>query len=278
MDNTTVWRLSFFLGIFVLMALLESVLPARGAPLRRAIRWRGNIGLVIIGALVSRFALPMTLVGVALWAQKVNLGGFNVFSLPLWLSITLSVLALDLAIYWQHRIFHTIPLLWRLHQVHHIDSHVDTTTGLRFHPLEILISLGVKAAVVLLFGVPPEAIVIFEIGLNGFAVFNHANIRLPQKWDDILSHVLITQRVHRIHHSQRIAESNSNFGFSVSWWDKLFGSFKGRAEKQDDQLAIGQANFPPTPENAGVFKLLVMPFCQAPVVKKTDVPANQDRQ
>ncbi|MBU2979775.1 sterol desaturase family protein [Alteromonas sp. C1M14] len=277
MDNTVFWRLSFFVGIFVVMAVLESYLPARHAPLTRKVRWYGNLGLVVVGALVSRLALPITLVGVALWAQEVHIGAFNLLSVPLWLSIAVGVLTLDLAIYWQHRLFHTIPLLWRLHQVHHIDGHVDTTTGLRFHPLEILLSLLIKALVVVALGCPPEAIVIFEIGLNAFAVFNHANIRLPQKWDDILSKVLITQRVHRIHHSQQLNESNSNFGFSVSWWDKLFGSYKARGEKQDEQLEIGQANYPPSRENAGLWSLLAMPFHQPDPSKRSTSTANQDK-
>lgn len=260
MDNTALIRISLFLGIFAIMAVLEAWLPARQSVLGRASRWKGNLSMVVLGALCSRVVLPASLVGVALWADSTNVGLFNNVNTSYWVVIIFCVLLLDMVIYWQHRLFHKIPLLWRIHKMHHADSHVDTTTGLRFHPIEIVLSLFIKAAVVIAFGVPALAIVIFEVGLNGFALFNHANIRLPQKWDDRIGMVIITQRLHRIHHSQLKAESNTNFGFSVSWWDKLFGSFKSRATKNDEDIAIGQKDYPATNENAGIVALLKMPF------------------
>ena len=150
--------------------------------------------MVVLGALCSRVVLPASLVGVSMWAQNEGIGVFNIVIINNWLAIGLCVLLLDMVIYWQHRLFHKIPLLWRIHKMHHADSHVDTTTGLRFHPIEIVMSLFIKALVVVAFGVPAIAIVIFEVGLNGFALFNHANIRLPQKWDDRLGLFIITQR------------------------------------------------------------------------------------
>ncbi|HAX27611.1 MAG TPA: sterol desaturase [Alteromonas macleodii] len=286
MDNTAVIRLSVFLGVFVLMAVLEALLPAREAVLSRKTRWLGNLSMVVMGALVSRILLPVTLVGVSLWAQQKGIGVFNVLldavsadasssnqllnsGEPLNNSstylvhiaiVTLSVLLLDMLIYWQHRLFHTVPMLWRFHKMHHADSHVDTTTGLRFHPVEIAMSLGIKAAAVVMLGVPAIAIVIFEVALNGFALFNHANIRLPQKWDDRIGLVLITQRLHRIHHSQAKNESNSNYGFSVSWWDRLFNSFTPRAAFSDETLPIGQKDVPATKKNASIIALLQQPF------------------
>ena len=286
MDNTAVIRLSVFLGVFVLMAVLEALLPAREAVLSRKTRWLGNLSMVVMGALVSRILLPATLVGVSLWAQQKGIGVFNVLldAVPADASssnqllnsgeplnnsstylvhiaiVTLSVLLLDMLIYWQHRLFHTVPMLWRFHKVHHADSHVDTTTGLRFHPVEIAMSLGIKAAAVVMLGVPAIAIVIFEVALNGFALFNHANIRLPQKWDDRIGLVLITQRLHRIHHSQAKNESNSNYGFSVSWWDRLFNSFTPRAAFSDETLPIGQKDVPATKKNASIIALLQQPF------------------
>ena len=286
MDNTAVIRLSVFLGVFVLMAVLEALLPAREAVLSRKTRWLGNLSMVVMGALVSRILLPATLVGVSLWAQQKGIGVFNVLldavsadasssnqllnsGEPLNNSstylvhiaiVTLSVLLLDMLIYWQHRLFHTVPMLWRFHKMHHADSHVDTTTGLRFHPVEIAMSLGIKAAAVVRLGVPAIAIVIFEVALNGFALFNHANIRLPQKWDDRIGLVLITQRLHRIHHSQAKNESNSNYGFSVSWWDRLFNSFTPRAAFSDETLPIGQKDVPATKKNASIIALLQQPF------------------
>tara|TARA_Y100000994_G_C15698307_1_gene444138 strand:+ start:2003 stop:2872 length:870 start_codon:yes stop_codon:yes gene_type:complete len=286
LDNTAVIRLSVFLGVFVLMAVLEALLPAREAVLSRKTRWLGNLSMVVMGALVSRILLPATLVGVSLWAQQKGIGVFNVLldavsadasssnqllnsGEPLNNSstylvhiaiVTLSVLLLDMLIYWQHRLFHTVPMLWRFHKMHHADSHVDTTTGLRFHPVEIAMSLGIKAAAVVMLGVPAIAIVIFEVALNGFALFNHANIRLPQKWDDRIGLVLITQRLHRIHHSQAKNESNSNYGFSVSWWDRLFNSFTPRAAFSDETLPIGQKDVPATKKNASIIALLQQPF------------------
>ena len=286
MDNTAVIRLSVFLGVFVLMAVLEALLPAREAMLSRKTRWLGNLSMVVMGALVSRILLPATLVGVSLWAQQKGIGVFNVLldAVPADASssnqllnsgeplnnsstylvhiaiVTLSVLLLDMLIYWQHRLFHTVPMLWRFHKMHHADSHVDTTTGLRFHPVEIAMSLGIKAAAVVILGVPAIAIVIFEVALNGFALFNHANIRLPQKWDDRIGLVLITQRLHRIHHSQAKNESNSNYGFSVSWWDRLFNSFTPRAAFSDETLPIGQKDVPATKKNASIIALLHQPF------------------
>ncbi|AMN11690.1 sterol desaturase [Alteromonas macleodii] len=286
MDNTAIIRLSVFLGVFVLMAVLEALLPAREAVLSRKTRWLGNLSMVVMGALVSRILLPVTLVGVSLWAQQKGIGVFNVLldAVPADASssnqllnsgeplnnsstylvhiaiVTLSVLLLDMLIYWQHRLFHTVPMLWRFHKMHHADSHVDTTTGLRFHPVEIAMSLGIKAAAVVILGVPAIAIVIFEVALNGFALFNHANIRLPQKWDDRIGLVLITQRLHRIHHSQAKSESNSNYGFSVSWWDRLFNSFTPRAKQSDETLSIGQQDVPAVKENASIRALLLQPF------------------
>jgi|TARA_A200000113_G_scaffold72390_1_gene63307 sterol desaturase/sphingolipid hydroxylase (fatty acid hydroxylase superfamily) len=286
LDNTAVIRLSVFLGVFVLMAVLEALLPAREAVLSRKTRWLGNLSMVVMGALVSRILLPATLVGVSLWAQQKGIGVFNVLldAVPADASssnqllnsgeplnnsstylvhiaiVTLSVLLLDMLIYWQHRLFHTVPMLWRFHKMHHADSHVDTTTGLRFHPVEIAMSLGIKAAAVVMLGVPAIAIVIFEVALNGFALFNHANIRLPQKWDDRIGLVLITQRLHRIHHSQAKNESNSNYGFSVSWWDRLFNSFTPRAAFSDETLPIGQKDVPATKKNASIIALLQQPF------------------
>ena len=280
MDNTSAIRLSVFLGIFVCMALLEARYPARKAVLDRKTRWVGNLSMVVLGALISRVLLPATLVGVSVWAQQEDFGLFNVMlgyaqsgSSLIGISddvessgvvfagiVTLSVILLDMIIYWQHRLFHTVPLLWRFHKMHHADSHVDTTTGLRFHPVEIAISLGVKAAAVALLGIPAVAIVIFEVALNGFALFNHANIRLSQKWDDRVGRVLITQRLHRIHHSQAKAESNSNYGFSVSWWDRLFNSFTPRAQYSDETLPIGQKDVPAVKGNASIRALLIQPF------------------
>ena len=260
MDNTALVRVSLFLGIFAIMAVLEAWLPARQSVLGRASRWKGNLSMVVLGALCSRVVLPAGLVGVALWADNTNVGFFNSVNMSHWVVVAFSVLLLDMVIYWQHRLFHKIPLLWRIHKMHHADSHVDTTTGLRFHPIEIVLSLFIKAVVVIAFGVPAIAIVIFEVGLNGFALFNHANIRLPNAIEKPLRLILMTQILHRIHHSQRVNETNSNYGFSVIWWDKLFGSYKNEAQKADNDIDVGLKEYPSEKQNASLWALLTMPF------------------
>ena len=260
MENESLIRVGAFVCIFTVMAMWEATRPARKAQLSAWVRWRGTFAMVLAGALITRLLLPGALVGVALWANNANWGVFNRLSLPAWIEISVCMLLLDLVIYWQHRLFHTVPLLWRFHQMHHADSHMDTTTGLRFHPIEIALSLLIKAAVVIFLGVPALAVVIFEVALNGFAMFNHANIKLPSAVDNAISKLFITQRVHRIHHSQRIADSNSNFGFSVSWWDKLFNSYQHETSLSDDDINIGQAEIPASKQNASVIGLLLMPF------------------
>jgi len=260
MEAVSTIRIIAFLGIFTLMALWEAYKPAHNASIPRAERWRANLSLVILGAIISRILLPASLLGVSLWAADQHIGLLNVIDTPSWLAIVVSVLILDVVIYWQHRLFHRIPLLWRVHKMHHADSHVDTTTGLRFHPIEIGISLLIKATVVVALGAPLLAIVVFEVLLNGFSLFNHANIRLPKKWDKRLALVVVTQRIHRIHHSQRMDESNSNFGFSVTWWDRLFGSYKSKAKDSDENLTVGLSAYPVTSSNASLLTLLKMPF------------------
>lgn len=267
MDSSAQLRLAIFLGVFALMGVIEAYRPARKAVLNRKERWIANLSMVVLGAVIARLLLPSSLVGVSLWAKEANIGLFNVNAaetlVPYWLEVMLCVLILDVIIYWQHRLFHVVPILWRVHKMHHADSHVDTTTGLRFHPIEIAISLGVKAFSVVLLGAPILAIVIFEVALNGFSLFNHANIRLPQKWDDRVSTILITQRLHRIHHSQAKTESSSNYGFSVSWWDKLFSSFTPTSTCNDETLNLGQKDVPAHKSNATVTALLMLPFLKS---------------
>jgi sterol desaturase/sphingolipid hydroxylase (fatty acid hydroxylase superfamily) len=244
--------------------LLEWRLPARQSPIKKTKRWLANFGLVFTSSLFARLIIPIGLTAVALYNAEQNIGLFNQLQLtldiPNWLIIVLSLLLLDILIYWQHRLFHKVPLLWRLHKVHHADAHVDTSTGLRFHPIEIVISIIVKFVAVTALGVPAIAVLIFEITLNGLALFNHANIRLPDAIEKPLRLILMTQILHRIHHSQIVNETNSNYGFSVIWWDKLFGSYKNSATKTDDKLDIGLIEYPQAKQNASLLGLLIMPF------------------
>ena len=253
-------RLSIFFTILLAMLVLESCFPARKSKLTKRVRWLGNFSLLIISSVIARLLVPIGVAGIALFATSQNIGIFNNVNLPSWLVITLSIVLLDLMIYWQHRVFHLVPILWRFHKVHHADSHIDASTGLRFHPVEIVLSILLKGLAVLILGVPAIAVIIFEVALNGFALFNHANIRLPRWLEYPLRAILITQVLHRIHHSQIVEETNSNYGFSVSWWDRLFGSYKSQAQKTDDDLDIGLKSYPANKKSAGLLSLLKMPF------------------
>ena len=264
MDSAQI-RLLVFFSVLVIMIALELAFPARKlrtdklAP-SKSMRLFGNAGLLFLSGLSARLILPLGLTSVALYVNEQKIGLFNIIDLPGWLIITLSLLLLDILIYWQHRLFHKIPLLWQLHKVHHADTHVDATTGLRFHPIEIIISLFIKATFIIILGIPAFAVILFEVLLNGFALFNHANIRLPNKIEKVARLILMTQILHRIHHSTLFKESNSNYGFSVIWWDRLFSSYSAQATKPDLEIDIGINEFPAAKDNANLLGLLFMPF------------------
>ena len=260
MDNELWWRLGCFVSILVIMMLLEWQTPARQSPIKATKRWVANFGLVFTSSVIARLAVPLGLTAAALYNQEHSIGVFNQLTMPLSVAIILSLLLLDILIYWQHRLFHKIPILWRLHRVHHADAHVDTSTGLRFHPIEIGLSILIKLAAITALGVPAIAVLIFEITLNGLALFNHANIRLPSAIEKPLRLILITQALHRIHHSQNPEETNSNFGFSVTWWDRLFGSYKSQANQPDKRIALGLSQYPNPEQNSSLWQLLIMPF------------------
>ncbi|MBH0044032.1 sterol desaturase family protein [Pseudoalteromonas sp. SWXJZ10B] len=260
MTNEIWWRLGFFFSILVIMMLLESRMPARTSPIKSSTRWFANFGLVFASSVIARLVVPIGLTAVALYNQEHGIGLFNQIAMPSVITIVLSMLLLDILIYWQHRLFHNVPILWRLHRVHHADAHVDTSTGLRFHPIEIVLSILVKFIAVSALGAPAIAVLIFEITLNGLALFNHANIRLPNKIEKPLRQILMTQILHRIHHSKVVSETNSNYGFSVIWWDKLFGSYKSEAKKPDGEINIGLIEYPTAKQNASLWGLLLMPF------------------
>jgi sterol desaturase/sphingolipid hydroxylase (fatty acid hydroxylase superfamily) len=260
MANELAWRLGFFFTVLMIMMVCEWQKPARQSPIKSTQRWRTNFGLVFVSSVIARLTVPIGITAVALYNQQHAIGLFNQFTLHNGIVIVLSLLLLDVIIYWQHRLLHNVPVLWRLHRVHHADAHVDTSTGLRFHPIEIVLSIVVKLIAVTLFGIPAIAVLIFEIALNGLALFNHANIRLPNAFEKPLRLVLMTQILHRIHHSQVVSETNSNYGFSVIWWDKLFGSYKANAELCDENINIGLKEFTNPDINARLKALLLLPF------------------
>src|SRR5262245_61598708 len=221
-------RLTFFAGTLLLMSLWEALAPRRVWTTKRPARWFSNLALAVVNTLAVRFLVPVGAVGIALVAEERGWGLFHNVDVPSWLAVVLSVVALDLAIYIQHVMFHAVPLLWRLHMVHHADLDFDATTGVRFHTLEILLSLGIKAAAVVLLGAPAVAVVLFEVLLNLTSLFNHGNVRLPAWLDRVLRLVVVTPEMHRVHHSVLPRETNSNFGFNLPWWDRLFGTYKAQ--------------------------------------------------
>ncbi len=251
-------RLGVFLGVLFLMMLLERLLPWRQPRPLAWRRWPGNVGLAFVGTILVRAALPVAAMGTALWAEAHGLGLLPALGLPGWLSVPLAVIALDLLVYLQHRVFHAVPLLWRLHRVHHADPEMDATSALRFHPLEILLSMLLKMAAVLALGAPPAAVLIFEVLLNATALFNHAAIRLPPAWERGLRQVLVTPAMHRIHHSEEPLETNSCFGFCLSVWDRIFGTDRAAAAA-GEHIRIGLSNW----RAAGwqrLDRLLLLPF------------------
>ena len=265
----TVLRLSIFLAVLVIMMLWEALWPNRVSPVSRKNRWLSNFVLVVCNSLLARIILPMGLIVIAIYAQQnqlglINLSFYQSMVIPSWLTIALAVLVLDCLIYWQHRLFHKVPWLWKMHKVHHADPHLDASTGLRFHPLEIALSLLIKFFAVISLGIPAEAIFIFEIVLNASSIFNHANIKLPAKLEWTLRKVIVTQAMHRIHHSQRVAETNSNFGFNLSIWDKLFNSYTAHARLGDDGLKLGLKQYSTEKTNTNLLALLLMPFRKDP--------------
>lgn len=225
MAHEAAFRLAVFAGALGLLSLAEAMWPLRRRSLARAGRWTANAALSLSGALAIRLAAPVAVAGAALWASASGFGLFNWTGLPVWIEGLAALVALDVALYAQHRAFHAVPLLWRLHAVHHTDEDLDATSAVRFHPLEQLVSLAWKAGVVVALGAPPVAVVLYEALLNAAAIFHHANLRLPPKVADRLARVVVTPHLHAIHHSDRRVETDSNFGVVTPLWDRLFGTF-----------------------------------------------------
>ncbi|GAV19587.1 hypothetical protein MMIC_P0535 [Mariprofundus micogutta] len=257
MDESSI-RLAFFFTILIGMALLELFAPRKQLTQGRK-RWGANLGIVILDAAIVRLLLPAGATGAAVWAAGHQFGILNWLELPAPITIFAAVVLLDLIIYAQHLLFHALPLLWRLHMVHHADRDIDVTTGLRFHPIEIIISLLIKISCVVLLGAPVMAVIIFEVVLNGMAMFNHANVKLPRRLDALLRLLLITPDVHRIHHSIIKQETNSNYGFNLSIWDRLFGTYRAQPEKGHAAMRIGLEHLQQAPTHQLGF-MLRLPF------------------
>jgi sterol desaturase/sphingolipid hydroxylase (fatty acid hydroxylase superfamily) len=231
-------RLGFFFGILIIMFLWEIAAPRRHLTTSKMARWFSNLGLVLIDSVIVRLVQPAGLAGLAFLAQQRGWGIFNLFEISSLLKIIFGVLILDLAIYLQHVMFHSAPLFWRLHMVHHTDMDIDVTTGVRFHPIEIVLSMGIKMIVVILVGAPPVSVLIFEIILNGTSMFNHGNVHYSQNADSFLRLLVVTPEMHRVHHSTIRWEANSNLGFNFPWWDRLFGTYRDQPAKGHLEMTI----------------------------------------
>ncbi|HHJ18534.1 MAG TPA: sterol desaturase family protein [Gammaproteobacteria bacterium] len=253
-------RLVFFLGIFAIMALWEVLSPRRILTMAKGMRWRNNLGLVFLNTVILRLLFPAAAVGMAAFANAQGWGVLNYYSIPFPLAVVLSVIALDLVIYLQHIMVHAVPLLWRLHRVHHADPDYDVTTGARFHPLEIILSMLIKFATIMVLGPPIVAVMVFEILLNATAMFNHGNVRIPGKIDRILRYLMVTPDMHRVHHSVEDDEANSNFGFNLSWWDRLFGTYRDQPRAGHEAMTIGIHDYRNPEQVSWLTGMLTLPW------------------
>ena len=256
-------RLAAFLGVFGAVASWEALAPRRSRALTRHARWPHNLGLLLVDIVVLRILAPGAAVAVALAGEAGGWGLLNTWAPPAWLAALIAVVLLDLAIYLQHVMFHAVPTLWRLHRVHHADLDFDVTTGLRFHPLEILICTAIKCAVVAAIGAPAIAVLVFEVLLNATAMFNHANASVPQSVERWLRWVVVTPDMHRVHHSIRYEESSSNFGFNLPWWDRMLGTYKQQPDAGHQGMTIGVDAFR-EPGEGRLDRLLTQPFRETP--------------
>ena len=253
-------RLAFYLGVFGLMALWELLAPRRSLTVSKSMRWTHNLGLVFLNTLILRLLFPAAAVGVAMFATNNGWGLLNHFRISYPLAIVLSVVALDLVIYFQHVLLHAVPTLWRFHRVHHADLDYDVTTGSRFHPLEIVLSMLIKFCAILVLGAPAVAVVIFEVVLNAMAMFNHGNVGLPPAIDRVLRLLVVTPDMHRVHHSVEDNEANSNFGFNLSLWDRLFGTYIDQPRDGHAGMTIGIHQYREPEQVSRLTGMLALPF------------------
>jgi sterol desaturase/sphingolipid hydroxylase (fatty acid hydroxylase superfamily) len=257
-------RLAAFVAVFLALVSWEAMAPWRETRQGRTVRWPGNWGVYLIDIVLVRVLFPLGGAGVALLAERNGVGLFNIWRLPGWLEGVVAFLALDCLIYWQHRIFHATPLLWRLHRMHHTDIELDVSSGFRFHPLEILVSMAIRTVAIVALGAPALAVVIFEIALNATSLFNHANIRIAPALEPLLRLIVVTPAQHAIHHSAEPDETNANFAFNLPWWDWLFGSYRAEPRNGYGAMLIGLDEFRDAREQR-IDRLVTQPFRDPPV-------------
>ena len=253
-------RLAAFAAVLAVMALWEVLGPRRARSLTRGRRWPANIGIVVLNTALVRLLLPTAAVGVALSAETHGWGLLNHDGLASWAAIAVGVVLLDLVIYMQHVMFHAVPVLWRLHRMHHADLDIDVTTGARFHPVEIVLSMLIKFAAIAALGVPAAAVVLFEVLLNATSMFNHANVRIPPAFDAALRWLVVTPDMHRVHHSLERDETNSNFGFNLPLWDRLFGTYRAQPRAGHEAMTIGIPDFRDPAACNTLTGMLAIPF------------------
>lgn len=253
-------RMSAFFGILGVMALWEILAPRRVLTVSKAVRWVNNLGIVFFNSFLLRLIFPAAAVGMASFASTQGWGIFNYFELPFWLVVITSVVIMDFIIYLQHVMVHAIPTLWRFHRMHHADLDFDVTTGARFHPIEIILSMLIKFATIVVLGPPVLAVVIFEVVLNMTAMFNHGNVRLPLSIDRVLRWFIVTPDMHRVHHSVEDDEANSNFGFNLPWWDRLFGTYRDQPRAGHEGMTIGIHKYRETKQVTWLSGMLLLPF------------------
>lgn len=261
MKDEEIIRLAFFFGIFLIITFWEILFPRRTCSAGRGKRWLNNIAVIALDSAVVRLLVPVLPVAVAIQGAANGRGLLNIVNLNPILEAVIAFIILDLIIYLQHLMFHAVPLLWRFHMVHHADIGIDVTTGLRFHPVEILISLLIKISVIYSLGPSVFVVILFEIALNGTAMFNHGNIYINPRVDSILRLFVVTPDMHRIHHSVVIGETNSNFGFNLPWWDRVMGTYRAESYKEQKDIVIGLSQYR---EHLSFYTMMVMPFTGNP--------------
>jgi len=255
----TLIRLGVFAGVLALLVAGELLAPRRALTVPRVRRWPDNLAIVAIDTVLLRIVFPTAAVSLALVAEANGWGLLNLVAVPMWLAIPIAIILLDLVIYAQHVLFHAVPVLWRVHRMHHADLDIDVTTGIRFHPVEILLSMVIKLGAVVVLGAPALGVMIFEIVLNATAMFNHSNIRLPEALDRRLRRIVVTPDMHRVHHSIEVRETSSNFGFNLPWWDRLFGTYRAQPEAGHEGMTIGLPVFRELAD-LRLYRMLIQPL------------------
>ncbi|OCC15857.1 putative sterol desaturase [Dissulfuribacter thermophilus] len=252
-------RLIFFFFVISIMAIWEILRPKRQLIENKIRRWKKNLLIIIIDSITLKLVFPVTLVSIAAGAEAAHWGLLNHFEISRPVAFIMGFLAMDLSIYLQHLMFHAVPILWRLHMVHHADMDIDVTTGLRFHPLEMILSLAIKMATISAIGPPPLAVLAFEVALNASSLFNHGNVNIAEKIDKYLRLFVVTPDMHRVHHSVIIRETNSNFGFNFPWWDRIFGTYRAQPIMGHEQITIGLSHIR-YESTLGILGVLALPF------------------